>query len=1274
MGTVHEAYDRETRALVALKTFKHFSGHEVYKLKREFRALADLHHENLVRLGELHCDGDRWFFTMELVRGENLLQYVRAGLSGDGHSTSQTRARLDLGPATLELGSGTYAQAPAGSTLREERLRASLSQLARALCELHAAGCIHCDVKPSNVLIEATGRVVLLDFGISYQLGCHGPQRGIVEGTLPYMAPELVSGAPPSPAADWYAFGALLFEAVSGRLPFAGDPRQVLAAKRLGAPRIVLQQEVPEDLLALSLALLHSDPRRRPGGEQVLAALGHVAGAPAAPAVAHFVGRRAELDVVYGWLEDQDTRPWCGLIEGEAGIGKTALLHAALDVHLRKRADILLLRGRCYEQESLPYKAWDGLLDALSEQLVAGDIAEAELDRLAPSGLHALALVFPVLRRVASFDAQVRSAPGPWREDVERRATAALVQLFGVLCERRQILLVVDDLHWSDDASLALFMDVLSSVAAAGVGLLATSRIPHPQLQARLGGRSRSLKVGPLSSFDAQGLAEQVLEHTGRVAEIGALCAEASGHPLHLLELCRYVSREPRAGPNRLLESLGARIAALDDRARRVVELVAVAAAPVPLESLALAAAMDRSECQRLVRALSSQHILRPCTLRRMRAVEAYHDRIREACLQTLLAHPAVLPDPSCTRTPAPDYVDSLHWSLAHALYQSLSEDEQELELPRIALGLCAGVACRSDLASHHLAIDLSLGAARGLRRAGAFSAAAAHCQRALSLLAPDGACRDHARTTALHRELMELYGHSGDCAASEAHYAALLQGARDGLERAAAHGARAWLEVRATSYQAAIETIRRGLHELSTTLPQNPHPLQLLAKLLSILVRHAPVSAARARALPGCTDARARCEMELLVSLSPPSFVQGRNTLGAMAMLHLAELSLERGVSSVSAYGIAGLGMVLRGAFGATGSPMQCADAALALAERFGDPLISSYVAVLCGGFIWPWAKPIEACRELLERGLSQAAGAGDRIHIDFLAVHVAINVVLAATSFGEAARVEQLASSLGAEGTSNMLASLGCLLRPWIFLQDRDGASNALDFAQRADAALAREFPGAPDAVHYGHHVLKGVALTLAHAPEHALDAFARADTVRGAGFGLPLVAEHVFHAALAHCMLAPRSLAARAAAASRLTGALLAHRRWARDCPSTFGGRRLLLMAEQARLWGWRAAAKQRYAEAAAHARAQQQHIFAALAAERAARLEQESGQATARPLLEQAASAWRAVEGWRIARHLDAELNQPRTRVPKGPTVPAKRALTRWGSTSGRAPRV
>ena len=134
------------------------------------------------------------------------------------------------------------------------------------------AGKLHRDIKPPNVLVTLEGRVVLLDFGLTADLESVGADRQVV-GTVGHMSPEQAAGHSVSTASDWYSVGVMLYEAMTGQLPFAGTPEEVLAAKQNEAPPSpdALVEGLPQDLVRLCVALLDrdvSETAERPRGDR----------------------------------------------------------------------------------------------------------------------------------------------------------------------------------------------------------------------------------------------------------------------------------------------------------------------------------------------------------------------------------------------------------------------------------------------------------------------------------------------------------------------------------------------------------------------------------------------------------------------------------------------------------------------------------------------------------------------------------------------------------------------------------------------------------------------------------------------------------------------------------------------------------------------------------------------------------------------------------------------------------------------------------------------
>ncbi|MFE9064669.1 serine/threonine-protein kinase [Streptomyces violaceusniger] len=262
MGQVWEAQDESLGRRVAVKVISLLAGGGSHgdearaRFLREARITARLQHPNIVTihdLGETGAEGDKApFLVMELVRGEGLDAMLRRGVV-----SLRDAARWG-------------------------------AQLCDALAEAHDAGVLHRDVKPSNILITPSGIVKVLDFGVArgadpYATADRLTRTGFIVGTPPYMAPEQARGFP-EPRSDLYALGCLLFELITGRLPFqAPDTVGYLSAhltQEPPTPSSVSPGISPawDDLV---LALLHKDPDQRYGNAADLAqALRHLDHAP----------------------------------------------------------------------------------------------------------------------------------------------------------------------------------------------------------------------------------------------------------------------------------------------------------------------------------------------------------------------------------------------------------------------------------------------------------------------------------------------------------------------------------------------------------------------------------------------------------------------------------------------------------------------------------------------------------------------------------------------------------------------------------------------------------------------------------------------------------------------------------------------------------------------------------------------------------------------------------------------------------------------------------
>ena len=446
MGVVYEALDEERAARVAVKTVRDLTAESLARFKREFRALADLHHPNVVTLGELFSEGRDWFFSMELVEGDDFLAYVRPREARLRAVEALSAGSVPSADALAMAATARFERDAEGPGFDEARLRSALRQIVEAVAALHAAGIVHRDIKPSNIRVTPAGRLVLLDFGLAIDATTDRSTALKMAGTPAYMAPEQALSGAVGPEADWYGVGVLLYEALTGAVPFDGSPLEILMKKQSDAPDPprALVPEAPIDLDALCISLLQFDPKARPTAQRVRRALGATANASASHISvtdqATFVGRREELDALHSAFRvSREGAAVSVLVEGESGVGKSCFVRHFVKTLSAEQPDLVVLSGRCYEREAVPYKALDGVVDALARVLVReGEILAKQILPVRPGPLTQ---VFPVLRRVDAF-ANATRGPAAVADpvDLRNRAFAAMREMLHASRRRASVL------------------------------------------------------------------------------------------------------------------------------------------------------------------------------------------------------------------------------------------------------------------------------------------------------------------------------------------------------------------------------------------------------------------------------------------------------------------------------------------------------------------------------------------------------------------------------------------------------------------------------------------------------------------------------------------------------------------------------------------------------------------------------------------------------------------------------------------------------------------
>jgi eukaryotic-like serine/threonine-protein kinase len=740
MGAVYEARDREHRQRVALKTLLHFNPAALYLFKQEFRTLAGVHHPNLVRLHELVAgESDRVFFSMELVRGADFLTYVqrpgtiriadgRSGVTSKEVLAAQVGQESGVHEAAAEGGSDTGRAPSAGRTRRTspadfDRLRPALRQLVEGVHALHSNRKLHRDIKPSNVLVTAEGRVVLLDFGVSTELPRVADEAlredGQFVGTARYMAPEQAFEDAPAPAADWYSVGVVLYEALVGAPPFSGPVVDVIHLKTTAdsPPPSECVDGVPRDLDELCLALLERVPEKRPGGSEILRRLGGARNSILAPSPlaearssTGLVGRERQLRALReAFGVARGGRSVTVRVCGRAGMGKSALIQHALD-ELVEQGEAVVLRGRAYERESVPYKAVDSVIDALSGHLMHVNDLEGTI--VSPKDTWALARLFPVLRRVPCIG-EVAEEPITDPQGVRRRAFAALRELLASLSSRRPMVIYIDDVQWGDTDSAALLLELVRPPYAPPVMFVLAYREEDAQTAPFLtevnshwpsGANVRDVVLGPLDTEEARRLALGLLgsndEAARNIAE--AIGRESGGSPFLVEELARSAVgklSEAHDAKVTLEQMVGERLAGLPQEARRLVEIIAVGGRPLPVSTVGDAARVEAAD--ELVTLLQRRHFVRPGLRNGREVVESVHDRIRETIVAQLSA----------------DSLREHHGNLARALQATLAADPESVALHLIGAGETERGALFAERAAEQAAKQLAFEQAARLFR-----------------------------------------------------------------------------------------------------------------------------------------------------------------------------------------------------------------------------------------------------------------------------------------------------------------------------------------------------------------------------------------------------------------------------------------------------------------------------------------------------------------------------------------------------------------------------
>ncbi|GEN13388.1 hypothetical protein MFU01_84250 [Myxococcus fulvus] len=657
MGVVYRAVHRDSGEAVAVKTVRVAAESLLAGLRREIHALGRLHHPGVVRiLGQGVQDGWPWY-AMELLQGQTLRGHLDA-----------LRARREAGDAP--------ALGPLLTVLR---------RLCVPLALLHGHGIVHRDLKPENVFLRQDGAPVLMDFGFAAQVGASRGREvleagGAIVGSEAYMAPEQVRGEFVDARTDLYALGCVLYEVATGQPPFTDSRAGTLAFQHVQRAPVPPSQRVaglPEGLDALVLRLLEKRPEDRLGyAEDVaraLASLGaedspHAAASRASTYLYRpgFSGRGEALGVLRRAIDRaRDGQGGCVYLGGERGVGKTRL---ALEVTAEAAwRGLGVVTGECVpleagggETRGAPLHPFRPLLLAVADR--CRELGAEETARLLGRHGKVLAALEHGLADLPGLEALPE--PPPLAVPAARtRLLDALRDTLLAFARVQPLLLVLDDLQWADELSLA-FLQSLRPERLAGHGLLVvgTWRLEEVSDALReLAGAPGAVSLS-LQRLEATGVGEMVRGMLALreppAALVDFLLRHSSGNPFFIAEYLRAAmdegllfrdgsgvwrlqSRGEAAGgldealpaPRSLAELLERRLGLLDVESRSLAQRAAVLGREFELDLLRDLAGLDDTRAMDTVEALRLRQVLEDAEGGRLRFV---HDTLRAAAYARL--------------------------------------------------------------------------------------------------------------------------------------------------------------------------------------------------------------------------------------------------------------------------------------------------------------------------------------------------------------------------------------------------------------------------------------------------------------------------------------------------------------------------------------------------------------------------------------------------------------------------------------------------------------
>ncbi|OMH37943.1 serine/threonine protein kinase [Motiliproteus sp. MSK22-1] len=949
----------------------------------------------------------------------------------------------------------TYLAQSPGERLPVSELLDIALQLAHTLGGMHSHDIVHKALTPENILFDpSSGTIALSGFGIASELDQElqaVQMSGHLEGPLPYISPEQTGrmNRDLDYRSDYYSLGVLLFELMTGKLPFQADNLLEWVHSHISrlpsAPHEIVP-EVPEAVSAIILKLLAKSPEARyQSAEGLMHDLVRCADILAAGQVLEpfdlgekdvvqkflvpqaLYGREPELQELFGLFEAAvaGRNEFC-LVHGYSGVGKSALVNEIDRPLVRERG--FLVQGKFDQfQNSESYTALSAAFRGLVQQVLAepeeclAEWRQRLLDALSPNARLVMDLV-PELELVIGHQPAVPELPPA---EVRNRLHIVLTAFLRVFAgEGHPVVLFLDDLQWSDAPTLELLRRLVTSRELSHLLLIGAYRsnevgAGHPlrllldNLQSR-----KNIRQLPLGLLDRNSVAHLVADALCREPDETRLLSDmlyekAQGNPFFTNELLRQLHKEGALSPdpvsgkwnwdldavrwssvsNDVVKFMVDNLRCLQPATQGVLQLAACIGGTFDLHTLSVIYERPVAKTAAALLPALKQHIVLPLhSDYRLVGEGPEGEHAVAESTESLEFNPTYRFQHDRVQQAAYALIDvrrlrEVHLSVGRLMLQHTGDQVPEERLIDIVGHLNEGRCLIESTAEQLYLAELNLRAGIRARHSSAYDEALKYLKVAAELLPADSWTEVPELMQALAVETQQCAYLTGNTEEADSWIEVILTHVHSDLERSDILATRTRQYATLGRMEESILSAIQGLALLGVKLTDRPGDAEIAEERRLVKENLGERRISELVAAPLVQDPATLTAMRLLMEIFPAAFLSGSGKLFPYLVLKAVNLSLRHGNCPESAFAYAAYGMLLCGEFDEPAVGYQYGQVGLEINERLDDLTLRARVIYVYAMFVHHWSCHWSSLTPWFRKGIEAGYQSGDLLYLAYSA-----------------------------------------------------------------------------------------------------------------------------------------------------------------------------------------------------------------------------------------------------------------------------------------------